>query len=529
MPTKSYSLADGTTVTVNATDNGIKFNEGMQALTKAIKAKIANSTKPTPNLSIGGWSAVDTVYTVPITYDGDGALSVNVGSISNGSLIVADEDGIFSGVLSATAGDSFAPAKLYFNFDTDTVTVQGGGGSSSIPDSIVTALGSQFVPTVDNATDFISYADGNIQFFDNRLNQFFNAKNDYLVLLDDGVSDTPTVKTSPEQTNQATFLWGTVTVSTGFDSSSNLHYLASSANTVKVGCGTENSTLEYDTYLFKLSETAAFVYRPSRRKNGSYVYQGYRDYIPCSISSDGSIATQSVFNLWNTLSSVASAEHKGTLQLNKSCLSQRDFTVAMVNKSKTNLWPSTYRTYNIDCDTGAIATLTVGNKLSTIWSNPNGKENLDYCAFVSEYPAVVQFDGQDVTVSKGSTPTSSPFLYYKVRTRNSSGSITGGGDYIGINSGLNRAGEPKTLQLITVASGVESTLNTWLEDDGYFIHGVYPNEERTDCYVVTYKPGTYPKSSWLNDAFTVWNVDFLTPRFVKSDKKLPQVLDDLAI
>ena len=41
MSTNSYTLADGTTATVTATENGVPFNEGMQALTKAIKARVA--------------------------------------------------------------------------------------------------------------------------------------------------------------------------------------------------------------------------------------------------------------------------------------------------------------------------------------------------------------------------------------------------------------------------------------------------------------------------------------------------------
>lgn len=44
MPTKSYTLADGSTATVNATDSGIPFNEGMNVLSKAIKAKIDTSS-----------------------------------------------------------------------------------------------------------------------------------------------------------------------------------------------------------------------------------------------------------------------------------------------------------------------------------------------------------------------------------------------------------------------------------------------------------------------------------------------------
>ena len=62
MSIKSYTLADGTTATVNATDNGIPFNEGMNVLSKAIKAKIdtssggeVTSSKQKPTIT---WSGV---------------------------------------------------------------------------------------------------------------------------------------------------------------------------------------------------------------------------------------------------------------------------------------------------------------------------------------------------------------------------------------------------------------------------------------------------------------------------------------
>ena len=118
MSTKSYTLADGTTATVTATENGVPFNEGMQALTKAIKAKIEHTPKAIPNLSIGSWSVADSIYSAAISYDGDGALSVNVGSISNGVLTVNDDDGTFNGILSASEGDTAAPAATNFYFNT---------------------------------------------------------------------------------------------------------------------------------------------------------------------------------------------------------------------------------------------------------------------------------------------------------------------------------------------------------------------------------------------------------------------------
>lgn len=127
MSAKSYTLADGTVVTVESGDNGVEFNEGMDAITKAVNAKINSSRKPVPALSIGGWSVADTVYSAVVSYSGDGALSVNNGVISNGTLTVSDADGTFNGVITAAEGASSAATKLYFDFDTTVQTVGGGG------------------------------------------------------------------------------------------------------------------------------------------------------------------------------------------------------------------------------------------------------------------------------------------------------------------------------------------------------------------------------------------------------------------
>lgn len=82
--------------------------------------------KQVPVLSLGSWSAVDTVYSAPITYTGDGTLSTDIGTISNDILTVADEDGNFSGVISASAGNDFASSSLHFCRDIDTITIEGG-------------------------------------------------------------------------------------------------------------------------------------------------------------------------------------------------------------------------------------------------------------------------------------------------------------------------------------------------------------------------------------------------------------------
>lgn len=80
MSTKSYTLADGSTATVNATDNGIPFNEGMNVLSKAIKAKINTSSgggKKVPTLILNNVSSLFHDDTFTVTYDGDGEIKVS--------------------------------------------------------------------------------------------------------------------------------------------------------------------------------------------------------------------------------------------------------------------------------------------------------------------------------------------------------------------------------------------------------------------------------------------------------------------
>jgi len=95
---------------------------------ESVTVTVAADPKPVPALSIGGWSVADTVYSAVVSYSGDGALSVNNGTITNGTLTVSDADGTFNGVITAAEGTNFAPAKLYFDFDATVQTVGGGGG-----------------------------------------------------------------------------------------------------------------------------------------------------------------------------------------------------------------------------------------------------------------------------------------------------------------------------------------------------------------------------------------------------------------
>lgn len=138
MATKTYTLAGGTTATVDATENGVPFNEGMGVLTKAIKAKINTSSggatnKQQPTLSLGEWAGNNNTYSAVISYNGDGVLTANTGTLSGSTITVEDADGNFNGVISAAEGTNFAPSKLVFTHNKETV----GGSGKPVPELYV--------------------------------------------------------------------------------------------------------------------------------------------------------------------------------------------------------------------------------------------------------------------------------------------------------------------------------------------------------------------------------------------------------
>ena len=96
MSTKSYTLADGSTATVNATDNDIPFNEGMNVLSKAIKAKIDTSSGGTteglladPELTVTKINDIEFKF----SHLGDGKLTV---SNSDCKIMNVNSEGVVS-------------------------------------------------------------------------------------------------------------------------------------------------------------------------------------------------------------------------------------------------------------------------------------------------------------------------------------------------------------------------------------------------------------------------------------------------
>lgn len=112
---------------VSGVANDFSIQNGDDAVRLKHLVSLASALdKQAPVLSLGSWSAVDSVYSAPITYTGDGTLSTDIGTISNDILTVEDADGNFNGVISAAGGNDFADSSLAFNFTTDTITIQGG-------------------------------------------------------------------------------------------------------------------------------------------------------------------------------------------------------------------------------------------------------------------------------------------------------------------------------------------------------------------------------------------------------------------
>lgn len=70
--------------------------------------------KQTPTLSISEFTKDGTTYTATITYNGDGQLTTNLGSIDDVTLIVENEADFFEGTLSASETDNFTAASINF-------------------------------------------------------------------------------------------------------------------------------------------------------------------------------------------------------------------------------------------------------------------------------------------------------------------------------------------------------------------------------------------------------------------------------
>lgn len=177
--------------------------------------------------------------------------------------------------------------------------------------------------------------------------------------------------------------------------------------------------------------------------------------------------------------------------------------------------------------TGASVSADIGTNYE-YGSGTAGKTNIDNLTQDFTIPKV-SFANNQVTITRGGSHNSMPMIWYQKRIRDSSGTVTGGGDYVVLWPGQNR-NPTCTCQLTTISSGATSTLNPWFEDDNNLIAGRWLSKSTNNCYVVTFKQGTYAYSAdWYDKTSTVWTFDFQTPRIIKTTKKLSAVINDLLL
>ena len=156
--------------------NGISFPNGdnvvrlkhLVSLASAIADESLDSSTQQPVLSLGSWSAADSIYSAEIFYNGDGTLSTDIGSISNGFLYVEDADGCFSGVLTATTNFNFnlnTPVLIdSFTITPNELTIPIGESSTAEISISTSPLNSSYSLSTINAPEWVSIDDTTIIF-----------------------------------------------------------------------------------------------------------------------------------------------------------------------------------------------------------------------------------------------------------------------------------------------------------------------------------------------------------------------------
>ena len=484
--------------------------------------------KQPPVLSIGSWSFAGDIYddgdstkiyTAPVTYSGDGTLSTDNGTISNGVLTVHDSDGIFEGIISASAGNDFAASTLHFNHDSEPVTVD----NDTDINNAIQAVGAKFIPAVSNADDFSTYDDFNIQFFDNRLKKIIDGGRDF------------------EAKQSLTFLNFTTSIST-LASGSKI-YIQSSKDgaSVSTGVSVNNATTSTDLTFYKLNEKTCVVLYEIKKQNGDYEYSDKSYCNGFSFDTEDNITTipNSSFPS-NTVaaanSSIASCEgyqditalnapkSNSIIFLGKTIDKNKNY--GTISKNSVTKIEAVYTSVTYGATVVSPKAMAECNILPTIYGSTYTGVHANYCDFADAYSPVIEFNGEQVNISKSTTPKKVPLLCFDSVKSDSTGNDTVGGAYVYL--GVEDNARLAKCQLTTIQSGVTTTLNPWGEDDGSVILGLYPTKRSNNQYVVTYNEGSYTKANWLNKAFDVWIVeDTATPKFTKTTKTITDIVDDV--
>lgn len=401
--------------------------------------------KDIPSLTLGGWSIADSIYSAVVSYSGDGELSANVGSISNGTLTVEDADGTFNGVITAAEGASSAATKLYFDFDTNTVTqtVQAAASyNSSVLDKVL---------------------QGGIPF-------------------------------APKETT--TFLHGRFTP--------NLVY-----------------PLDGTKYLRNEEGGTIVTLKNWQVPLGSFKLYKYREDMGFSLHDSGGHHFLNPFALnENATAKNTDTSANGCQDLN----SYHNTDVQIVFTSLCDPYVVCYLgDYTAPNNTGDELSAT---RSSAFKINPETPSSSEYLFHDSYY--------ENIYNSK----TNVCIWCYRVMGK--APVITPSGDSVTIAAGSDEYRLPIFLRdgVAYTFSGRSSQLdsytltdNIWLTDDDNVPLGFFYNKSKTDTYIITYKPGTYSKDTYLSNAFNVWGFYFDGQggaTLYKNTAKLPDILDDVS-
>lgn len=382
-------------------------------------------------------------------------------------------------------------------------------------DAVLTGVGGLFVPSVSSVSDYLTYDDSNIQFFDNRLKNIIT-KNRFEIC---GYPDY----------NNRYFINDEAYVCVVDEEGK---YSLESDNKNAVSLLGDTSTRDVDYYYhYKLSETVGFIIQEIDTIKSGSSYDSTASAISFKVNSAGNVSTVSSVTICPAASTTASVcGHNSWEMISSICdpnhLLFLNCVFATNSTGETETWK--YNTVYIDPVNGtATATKTntsIGVNYHYGVTSKTELTGIDTGIYIPKWT----FGNGNVTIS-GTRVYGALSISYETAVTNAGGDVTGGGKYVLIFHGCSQSNPVSTLQLTTLSGGVTSTLNDWLEDDNNVIAGIWKSRSSSKIYAITFKKGTYSTTTpnWFDNCSTVWLFDFLTPKLLKTTKKLSEILNDL--
>lgn len=392
-----------------------------------------------------------------------------------------------------------------------------GGGSGSAPSDftqiVMDNFASKFAPPVSSPADFVEHAADNIQYFDSKLQKVLQGS-DYALTF-----------------NQSeTFHDGKSTISFAKNGSS--IYAVNSAANDSLFIAADSSTATYSPQIAKLSETAGLIYYPAEcQTSGGYSYHGAKAMKSFTFTDADKVTVKSTLTLATACGTNSSGVTDNPVELFRTPANPGTvvYTAGQV-QSTLETWAFNAKVFNV---ANAETVTTASSNVGSVYSATAGKtNNIDTLETSSSTAPVITFNKENVTLAKGEVDKPLPFVTCVKRTRDASGNITAGSAVAYINLGYADSITPCVFGTAEGDEPFEFVL-PWFTDDGATILGVFTSYNN-ECFVITYKPGTYPKETWLTDAFDVWAFKFSKVansggknHFYKTSLTLPDILPNL--